>query len=817
MAEEVFGLVQIMGGIAAQCFAPRLIKSTYVKSIEKVCCYEITDIVKELFRNDENLYTKTVLSYMKTPSEEVEALITELKKKNIRPEVVATLNLKKNIEVYELIYNSYLKSPLYLIYKDNIEVHLNTIKRWLQDKQTEARNITKSPQEQLIDEGSKLLGEDDYEKALNKFKEASKNIKNPSVLANMGNVYFLQGKYEDAKDAYLEAIKLNPREPAYYITLGNIYDKQGLYEKADEAYEKAIKLDRVMEEIIFEKRLFEFWKKIDEKKKEHLKKLLNLMSIPAERARIIENQVKRSLGIKVEEKKAEQKESDMKVLLQIEEGPGGKETFEFNTHDTFVVGRSKINTHSQLKGDRYISRHHFILELNPPFCFLKDLGSTNGTRVNGNKLEKGELKELCKGDRINVGKTTLSIDIIKEDKEEEEGTLLIPEEVFCVECGKNVIDEVMDKPPEELEGLIYTCKKCVEQQEAGTLLEVPDTKPVFCSKCNKDVTHMANKDGKMELFRNIAIYICPSCKPFKDNKVKKDSIGDYDLLSLLGFGGMGEVYKAWHRITGRLVALKKILPMAAMKEKNHKLFQREMNVMSKLVHPNIVSIFDQGRVGKEHYFATEFLNGGDADGLITKRYLAPVFYKEACEIIMQSLEGLHFAHTKSYIHRDIKPQNILIHREKNKITAKISDFGLAKNFQEAGGSMMTKEGEIAGTVLFMAPEQLLNYKYVKPPADVYSMGVSLYYLISGKYPFNYPSPLDQIKAFLKGQKINMKKYADPLLMVLSEPPIPVENQIKALPTAIARVVNKSVQKVERDRYMTAEEFKNDIEAALKQV
>ena len=131
MAEEVFGLVQIVGGIAAQCFAPRLIKSTYAKSIEKICCYEITDVVKELFRNDENLYTKTVLNYMKTPSEEVEALVRELRKKNIRPEVIDTLNLKKITDIYELIYNSYLKSPLYLIYKDNIEVHLNIIKKWI--------------------------------------------------------------------------------------------------------------------------------------------------------------------------------------------------------------------------------------------------------------------------------------------------------------------------------------------------------------------------------------------------------------------------------------------------------------------------------------------------------------------------------------------------------------------------------------------------------------------------------------------------------------------------------------------------------------
>jgi pSer/pThr/pTyr-binding forkhead associated (FHA) protein len=124
------------------------------------------------------------------------------------------------------------------------------------------------------------------------------------------------------------------------------------------------------------------------------------MTVPAVRAEIIENNVKKSLGMinQAEDSKK------MKVILRIEEGPGGKEEFIFDRHDTFVVGRSKVNTHSQLKGDGYISRHHFILELNPPYCFLKDLGSTNGTKVNDRKLGKGELIQLSDRDTVRVGK-----------------------------------------------------------------------------------------------------------------------------------------------------------------------------------------------------------------------------------------------------------------------------------------------------------------------------------------------------------------------------------------------------------------------------
>jgi len=474
MGEEVVGLVQIMGGIAAQCFAPRLIKSNYMKCFDKVCCHEISDVVKEVFKSDENHYTKTVLSYMKTPTEEIETLVEELQRRRVRPEVIQTLNLPKTIELYELIYNSYLKSPLYLIYKDNISEHIKTIKRWLEAKQVEVRTIPKTAMEDPVQEGSKLMDNKEYEKAMQKFKDASKNIKDPSLLANMGNVYFLQGKYKEARDTYLEALKLKPEEPGYYITLGNIYDKLELYDQADQAYKKAMELNRELEEIIYERRFFEFWKnkKITPLQEEHLKTLLQFMSIPGARVEMIEKQVKKSLGIAEEEKKTLPEESEMKVILRIEDGPGGKEDFEFDRHDTFVVGRSQVNTHSQLKGDRYISRHHFILELNPPYCYLKDLGSTNGTKINGKKLEKAELRELSAGDIINVGKTTLKIEIIKGDKDEEEGTLVI-KEVHCIECGKDVTEEVADRPPEELEGLIYTCKKCIAKNEERTRRALP--------------------------------------------------------------------------------------------------------------------------------------------------------------------------------------------------------------------------------------------------------------------------------------------------------------------------------------------------------
>lgn len=565
----------------------------------------------------------------------------------------------------------------------------------------------------------------------------------------------------------------------------------------------------------------------------------------------------------------------MKVILNIEYSSGEKEQIIFDKYNTFVVGRAKTSTNSQLRGDKYISRHHFILEINPPYCSLKDLGSTNGTKVNGVKLAKGETRELSRGDEIYAGRTTLRIDIQKKtEKEEPESNLLKKPEVHCVECDKDVTHIFSDKSPDELEAIIYTCENCIGRSAKGHFIKInrdwfditkdllerlpnkinipgleliiekkfkreelvnrlsdlnftekqidmifeqaveDKTEAITCQSCNKIMTEMADKDGKAEELREMAIYFCPACKPERDGNFECNKLGNYELIKLLGSGGMGEVYKAWHILTGRIVALKKILPHVAMDEKGYKLFQREINIMARLKHPGIVRFYEYGRTGNTLYCVTEFLNRGDP-GEIIKRTLAPLPYKTACNIICQALDGLEFAHSQNYIHRDIKPENILLNKDKSGLKAKLSDFGLAKNFQEAGGSMLTQEKEFMGTLLFMPPEQLRNYRYVKPPADIYSMGVSLYYLLTGKYIFPYPSPLDIFLARQKEEKINLNKYEDPLLMVLSKSPLPVETHKIDIPESLAKIVNKSIMKKEKDRYSSAKKFKEDIIKAIE--
>jgi len=499
----------------------------------------------------------------------------------------------------------------------------------------------------------------------------------------------------------------------------------------------------------------------------------------------------------------------MKVQLSIIEGPRKGERFEFDQPDCFLVGRS-LQSHFQLsQDDLYVSRNHFLLEIRPPYCYIRDNKSTNGTFVRSKgdvEFKRVSQAQLHDGDLIKIGKTVLKISVIQED--------VIPkvEKISCVRCGKDITDTVEGKGVTELSISDYVCKDC-RSKELGQLKPLPvSSKGKFtCFYCHKDVSRAADVDGRAEELADVVFHVCEDCISREQEVVDIPEIKDYRILKELGRGGMGVVYKAWHKPTHRIVALKKMLPGVAMDEKANKLFQREMAVMGNLIHPNIVRLIDQGMIGKEHYFVSEYLPDGDTDDLVVRVYKGPVPIKEACQIIYQALEGLEFAHKKGFIHRDIKPPNILLSKNRNgEQVAKLTDFGLSKNYEKAGHSGMTVRGETSGTPFFMAPEQFTNYRFVRPPADVYSIGVTLYYLLAAKYQFRFPSPLDQVKGLLKEERPK-----DPILIILEDPPIPIREQNPRIPEALAEVVDKAIKRDEKERFQSAGELKAAIEGYCK--
>ncbi len=211
-----------------------------------------------------------------------------------------------------------------------------------------------------------------------------------------------------------------------------------------------------------------------------------------------------------------------------------------------------------------------------------------------------------------------------------------------------------------------------------------------------------------------------------------------EILGLLGAGGMGAVYKARQPALDRFVALKVMPGKGARGGNFEERFNREARALARLNHPNIVAVFEFGQVGGEgglHFFIMEFVDGANLRQLEQAGRLAP---REALQIIPQICDALQYAHDEGIVHRDIKPENVLVDR---KGRVKIADFGLAKMLGvEAGTSRLTAEGQVMGTPHYMAPEQIEKPLTVDHRADIYSLGVVLYEMLTGDLPLGKFAP-----------------------------------------------------------------------------
>jgi serine/threonine protein kinase len=405
-----------------------------------------------------------------------------------------------------------------------------------------------------------------------------------------------------------------------------------------------------------------------------------------------------------------------RVSLAVVSGPIQGRQFAFEDHDTFLFGRSP-DCHAQLaESDTTASRHHFLLEVNPPAVRLRDLGSLNGTYVNGTKyggrgtlsLEKAQQQrwpevDLRDGDGIRVGTTVFEVHV-------EGGTEM--------DTGPRSEDEEEPRPP----------------------------------------------------------------------RAAPAAIAGYEVGPLLGRGGMGSVYMAKRKADGRVVALKLMQPGVVLDGHSREAFAREVEVTASLRHPNVVALYDHGLEGDTFYFALEYCAGGSLAAMLLKRD-DPLEVETALRITFDALEGLSYAHGQGFVHRDIKPENILL-AEAAAATAKLADFGLAKSFELAGLSGMTATGMVAGTLYFMPREQITHFRLLRPASDVWSMGATLYHMLTLRYP----------RDFLPG--------VDPLHVILSGGTLPLRQRDPWLPARLAEVVDRAVADDLGQRYETAGDFRD---------
>jgi serine/threonine-protein kinase len=266
-------------------------------------------------------------------------------------------------------------------------------------------------------------------------------------------------------------------------------------------------------------------------------------------------------------------------------------------------------------------------------------------------------------------------------------------------------------------------------------------------------------------------------------------LGDYELLEELGRGGMGAVYRARQVSLGREVALKMILRGQLASPADRERFEAEARAAARLDHPGIVPVYEVGQTDGRPYFTMKFIRGTTLSQRLTEGPMPP---REAAALLAAVARAVDFAHQRGVLHRDLKPSNILLDEEGR---PHVTDFGLAKQVTDAAS--LTRTGTVLGTPAYMAPEQAAGARgQVGPHSDVYSLGVILYAMLTGRPPFQAASPVDTV------------------LMVLEQDPVPPRLLNPKADRDLEMIALRCLQKPTDLRYPTADALARDLEAYL---
>lgn len=231
----------------------------------------------------------------------------------------------------------------------------------------------------------------------------------------------------------------------------------------------------------------------------------------------------------------------------------------------------------------------------------------------------------------------------------------------------------------------------------------------------------------------------------------KFNLGPYVITGWIGQGGMGQVFKGEHMVLGRVSAIK-VLPLDKTTDYAISNFHREIKLQARMDHPNLVRAYDAGHDGKVHFLVTEYVPGHDLRRLI--RNQGKLTVAEAAGVVMQIAQGLYYAHQQGLIHRDIKPGNILVTEDG---TAKLSDLGLSGFVDNEIED--PRAGKIVGTADYLAPELIRNPREVSTVTDIYSLGCTLYYSITGKVPFPGGSAKEKARRHLNEHPWHPRQFS----------------------------------------------------------
>jgi eukaryotic-like serine/threonine-protein kinase len=476
-----------------------------------------------------------------------------------------------------------------------------------------------------------------------------------------------------------------------------------------------------------------------------------------------------------------------KVILHVIPAHATGGALAFDSTATVLVGRGD-DCGLRLPGDsdhKTISRHHCQIEIDPPQARMRDLGSYNGTVVNGRKLGAGSEAEcmLNDGDKIMLGGTTVRVQI------------LTP--IVCSECWSEI--------PEEQKALadqgdgIYRCGHCAETTEPRDPSATPARPNSVCLGCGLDASYEMGEGWQ-------GVFVCSACRNTPAALVRalleQARLSDDEASALRGFafekelgrGGMGAVFLI--RKGDERLAIKVLRPRVAVLGNVRKRFLREITISSSLVHPNVVRLRDVGDALGVAWYRMEYCDGGSVKDLMTKAGgRLPV--KEAVPITLQGLAGLEYAHAQGVIHRDVKPSNLFLTGSGDGRRIKVADFGLARALDL---SRLTMTNEPMGTFHYMCRQQLIDSKRAGPEVDVWAMAATLYAMLTGKPPRDFENP--------------DRAILDLRMIVLSTNPVPILKRDSTIPLKLAEVIDHALTESPSCAFASAFAFKKALEASV---
>lgn len=281
------------------------------------------------------------------------------------------------------------------------------------------------------------------------------------------------------------------------------------------------------------------------------------------------------------------------------------------------------------------------------------------------------------------------------------------------------------------------------------------------------------------------------------------TLGDFDLLEEIGRGGMGVVFRAHQRSLNRTVAVKVLPDSWTLSERQVARFQREARAVAKLAHPGIVSVYFVGEEDATHFFAMELVEGRDLRAELKllggksdedtqlPAFRDPTHHRTAARLVFGVAEALEHAHRRQIVHRDIKPSNLLLGPDG---TLKLADFGLARDEEDGA---LTLTGELAGTPQYMSPEQVRRrQEHIDHRTDIYSLGVVLYELLTGKRPFDH-SDSSRVMRDILAREARTPRHRD-----------------ESIPRDLETICLKAIEKAPKDRYQSAHDFGADLKRFL---